>query len=63
MKAVYSIGQEGATERVGSIVLSTGIVADGSLVRPLQLVALVGEHRVRLSAIGDKDALERVYLK
>jgi hypothetical protein len=45
------------------VILSTSIVANGSLVRPLQPITLVGEHRVRLSAIGDQDALEGVVLK
>ena len=62
METVYGIGKESATERVGGIVLSTSIVANGSLVRPLHLITLVGEHRVRLGAIGDQDTLKGVYL-
>ena len=62
MEAVYGIGKESATERVGGIVLSTSIVANGSLVRPLHLITLIGEHRVRLGAIGDQDTLEGIHL-
>ena len=62
METIYGIGKESATERVGGIVLSTSIEANGSLIRPLHLVALISEHRVRLGAIGDQDALEGVHL-
>ena len=45
------------------MILSTSIVANGCLTGPLQLITLVGEHRVRPSAIGDQDTLEGVCLK
>ena len=62
METVYGIGKESATERMGGIVLSTGIEANGSLIRPLHLITLVGEHRVRLCAVSDQNALEGVHL-
>ena len=62
VQAVYGIGRDSATERVNFVVLYTSIVANDSPIRPLHLITLVREHRVRLSAIGDQDTLEGVCL-
>lgn len=63
METIYSAGKEGPTEGVHITVLSSCVVANGGLIGPLQLITLVGKHRVRLGAIGNQDTLEGVYLK
>ena len=62
MKTVHSIGKERPTKRVCLIVLSACIVADDGFIRPLNLVTLVREHRIRLCAIGDDNTLKGVDL-
>ena len=62
MKAVEGVSIEGATERMCGVVLSARVVANGWLIGPFELTAFIGEDGVRLGAICDEYALERVGL-
>ena len=62
VKAVEGVSIEGATEWVCGVVLSARVVANGWLIGPFKLTAFVGEDGVRLGAICDEYALERVGL-
>ena len=62
MQTVYDISVQSTTERVGVVLQSTSIVADGGLIGPLYLVTLVGKHSVGLCTIGDQYTLKSVDL-